>query len=173
MYTKLARRIQQLAYHQELQHFFPSNLFACSGKASVPKLVQTQLLPQLARQPAATEQTRAPQFEAAQFHLQTVDRIAGNLAVVGKQTQVRIPLLLFIKHGQRLAPGYLLLIVDLAEIENGSLHRFVGSNAMIFYNAEVAMNFTVFSEFDHGNTRLNHENDGKNTENRPQLRKFG
>jgi hypothetical protein len=57
-------------------------------------------------------------------------------------------LLLFIKHGQRLAPGYLLLIVDLAEIENGSLHRFVGSNAMIFYNAEVAMIFTVFYAMD-------------------------
>jgi hypothetical protein len=38
----------------------------------------------------------------------------------------------------------LLLIVDLAEIENGSLHRFVGSDAMIFYNAEVAVIFTVF-----------------------------
>jgi len=53
-------------------------------------------------------------------------------------------LLLFIKHGQRLAPCYLLLIVDFAEIENGSLHRFVGSEAMVFYNAEVAVIFTVF-----------------------------
>jgi len=80
--------------------------------------------------------------------LQTVDCIGGNLAIVGKQTQVRILFLLFIKHRQRLAPGYLLLIVDLAEIENGSLHRFVGRDAMVFYNAEVAVIFTVFFAMD-------------------------
>jgi hypothetical protein len=57
-------------------------------------------------------------------------------------------LLLFIKHGQRLAPCYLLLIVDFAEIENGSLHRFVGSEAMVFYNAEVTVIFTVFIAMD-------------------------
>jgi hypothetical protein len=46
------------------------------------------------------------------------------------------------------APCYLLLIVDFAEIENGSLHRFVGSDAMAFYNAEVAVIFTVFFAMD-------------------------
>jgi len=76
--------------------------------------------------------------------LQTIDRIGGNLAVVGKQTQVRILSLLFIKHRKRLAPGPLLLVVDLAEIENGSLYRLVGSDAMVFYDAELAMIFAVF-----------------------------
>jgi hypothetical protein len=106
------------------------------------------LAPQLAPQPAATEQPRTPQFQTDQFHLQAVNRIGGNLAVVGKQTQVRVLLLQFIKHRQRLAPGRLLLIVDFAEIENGSLHRFVGTEAMIFYNAEVAMIFTVLYAMD-------------------------
>jgi hypothetical protein len=50
----------------------------------------------------------------------------------------------WIKHRQRLAPCHLLLVVDLAEIENGSLHRFVGSDALVFYNAEVAMILAVF-----------------------------
>jgi hypothetical protein len=36
------------------------------------------------------------------------------------------------------------LVVDFAEIENGSLHRFARSHAMVFYNAEVAMILTVF-----------------------------
>jgi hypothetical protein len=72
----------------------------------------------------------------------------GNLAVVRKQTQVLIFLLLFVKHRQRLAPGRLLLIVDLAEIENGSLHRFVRSDSMVFYDAEVAMIFAVFFAMD-------------------------
>jgi hypothetical protein len=76
--------------------------------------------------------------------LQTVDRIGGNLAVVGKQTQVRKLLLLIVKHRQRLAPCRLLLIVDLAEIQNGSLYRFAGSDAMVFYDAEGPMIFAVF-----------------------------
>ena len=67
-----------------------------------------------------------------------------NLAVVGKQTQIGIFLLLFIEHRQRLALGRLLFVVDLAEIDNGSLYRLVGSQAMVFYDAEVAMIFAVF-----------------------------
>jgi hypothetical protein len=106
--------------------------------------MQTQLLLQLARQPATAEQPRPPQFQAAQFHLQTVDRIGRNLPVVGKQTQIGILLLLIIKHRQRLAPCRLLLIVDLTEIEDGSLHRLVGSNTMVFYDAEVAMILASF-----------------------------
>jgi len=76
--------------------------------------------------------------------LQTVDGIGGDFAVVGKQTQVRILLLLFVKHRQRLTPRRLLLIVDLAEIENGSLYRLAGSEAMVFYDAEVTMILAVF-----------------------------
>jgi uncharacterized membrane protein YkgB len=53
---------------------------------------------------ATAEQARTSQFKAAQFHLQAIHCIGGNLAVVGKQTQVRMLLLLFIKHRQRLAP---------------------------------------------------------------------
>jgi hypothetical protein len=60
--------------------------------------------------------------------------------------------------GQRLAPGRLLLIVDFAEIENGSLHRLAGTDAMVFYDAEVAMVFAVFFTIiaaqKHANDRL-------------------
>src|ERR1017187_282206 len=144
MHTKLAAWIQQPVHHQQLQHFFPRDVFPRSTNTSLPKLIQAQLLPQLTSEPAATEQTRPPQFQAAQFYLQTIDRIDGDLAVVGKQTQARICLLLFIKHRQRLAPCSLLLVVDLAEIENGSLHRLVGSDALVFYDAEIAMIFAIF-----------------------------
>src|ERR1700687_3403838 len=147
MHTKLAARIQQSVHHQELQHFFPRDVSPRSTKTSLPKLIQAQLLPQLTSEPAATKQTRPPQFQAAQFHLQTIDRIGGNLAVVGKQTQIRIFLLLFIKHRKRLAPCPLLLVIDLAEIENGSLYRLLGSDAMVFHDAEIAMIFAVFFAF--------------------------
>jgi hypothetical protein len=52
----------------------------------------------------------------------------------------------------------LLLIVDFAEIENGSLHRLAGTDAMVLYDAEVAMVFAVFFAIiatqKHANDRL-------------------
>jgi len=77
-------------------------------------------------------------------------------------------LLLFIKHQQRLAPGRLLFVVDLAEIDNGSLHRLAG-NQMVFCDAEVAM--IVSSETDDESIRLNNKTHGKKAEERRQLRK--
>ena len=75
-----------------------------------------------------------------------------------EQTQVLIFSFLFIKYRQRLAPCHLLLIVDPAEIENGSLHRFARSNALVFYNAEVAMILAVSFAMDaaqkHADCRL-------------------
>jgi hypothetical protein len=67
-------------------------------------------------------------------------------------------LLLLIEHRQRLRPGRLLFVVDLAEIDNGSLHRLAGSQAMVFYDAEVAMIVAVFFAIvaaqKHANCRL-------------------
>jgi len=45
---------------------------------------------------------------------------------------------------ERLAPCRLLLIVDLSEIENRSLHRFVGCDTAVFYDAKVAVILAVF-----------------------------
>jgi hypothetical protein len=53
-------------------------------------------------------------------------------------------LLLFIEHRHGLASSRLLFVVDLAAIDNGSLHRLAGSQAMVFYDAEVAMIRAVF-----------------------------
>src|SRR5258708_6390575 len=73
---------------------------------------------------------------------------AGVSRSSGKQTQVRILLLLFIKYRKRLAPCCLLLVVDLTQIENRSLHRSVGSQTMVFNDAEVAMILAVFVAVD-------------------------
>jgi hypothetical protein len=57
-------------------------------------------------------------------------------------------MLLFIKHGQSLEPGCLLVIVDLAKIENGSLHRLVRSDAMVFCDAEVTTTLAILFAMD-------------------------
>jgi len=93
----------------------------------------------------AAKQERISRFEAAQFHLQTVDCIDGNLAIFGKQTQVRMLILLFIKHCQRLAPSRLLLVDDLATADCQK----PGIKGMT-----LALYSGFFSERLDGNTRL-------------------
>jgi len=66
---------------------FPKRPLLAIQPGESPKTHVSPVAAQLAPQPATTEDTRAPQFEATHFHLQTVDGIGGNLAVVGKQTQ--------------------------------------------------------------------------------------
>ena len=82
-------------------------------------------------------------------------------------------MLLFIEHRQRLPPCCLLLVIDFAEIdfaeiENGWLHRLVGSEAMVFDDAEVAMIFAVFVAVD---TAQKH--DKRKPDLRPQRKVLG
>jgi hypothetical protein len=80
------------------------------------KLIQPELLPQLASQPAVAECPWPPQFQPAQVHLHAIQRVGGDLPVVGEQTHTGVALCVFIEHIQRLAPRSLLLAVDLTQI---------------------------------------------------------
>ena len=64
-----------------------------------------------------TENPRTPQFQAAQPHLHAVYDIARNLPIVREQAQRCVALFLLIEYLQRLAPGCLLLVIDLAQIQ--------------------------------------------------------
>ena len=143
MHAKLAARIEQTIDHQQPQHLLPTHRFAPFRQPLLPELIQPQLLPQLACQPAVAEYPRPPQFQPAQLHLHAVDRIGGKFPVVRKQTQRPIALFFLIEHLQRLAPRCLLLIVDLAQIQHCPLHRLAARHTAILHDAEVAMVLAV------------------------------
>src|ERR1035437_7661772 len=77
------------------------------------------------------------------FTCNTVQRVGGNLPVVGKQTHAGVALFVFIEHIQCLAPRSLLLVVDLAQIQNRPLHRLVAGQSPILHDAEVAVILAV------------------------------
>src|SRR5947209_5031855 len=52
MHAKLAASIKQAIHHQQPQYFLPTHPFPALRQPLLPKLVQPQLLPQLAGQPA-------------------------------------------------------------------------------------------------------------------------
>jgi len=109
-----------------------------------PELIQTQLLPQLASQPAVAEHAWPPQLQTAQPNLCAVHGIGGKLAIVREQTHRGEALFRLVEYLQRLSPRRLLLIVDLAEIQDRALRRFAAGQPSVLDDAEVAMVLAVF-----------------------------
>ena len=71
MQAKLAARIDQSVYDQQLQHLVPTDCLAALLEALPPSLLQPQLMPKFASQPAVAESTRSPQLKPAEPDLQT------------------------------------------------------------------------------------------------------
>jgi hypothetical protein len=85
VHAELAARIEQPVHLPVVATLFPKGRLPATRRGAHPKspALQAQLLPQLARQPAATEQTRAPQLETAQFQMVFYDaEVATILAIL-------------------------------------------------------------------------------------------
>src|SRR5215510_7006415 len=144
MHAELAAGIEQTIDDQQPQYLFPTHRFPAWWHTLAPELIQAQLLPQLASQPAVAEHAWPPQLQTAQANLYAVHRIGGKLAVVRKQTHRGEALFRLVEYLQRLPPRRLLLIVDLAEIQHRALRRFAAGQPSVLNDAEVAMVLTVF-----------------------------
>src|SRR5205085_1250507 len=145
MHAEFAAGIEQTIDHQQPQHLLPTYRFTTFRQTLSPELVEAQLLPEFAGQPATTENARTPQFQPAQAHLHAVDGIGGNFPIVGKQTHGCEALFTFVEYIERLAPRGLLLIVDLAEIENGALRGLAAGQPPVLDHAEIPMILAVLA----------------------------
>ena len=145
MHAEFAAGIEQTIDHQQPQHLLPTYRFTAFGQTLSPELIEAQLLPKLAGQPATTENARTLQFQPAQAHLHTVDGIGGDFPIVGKQTHRGEALFGLVEYIQRLAPRRLLLIVDLAEIENGALCCLAAGQSPVLDHAEIPMILAVLA----------------------------
>src|SRR5262249_22594576 len=95
MHTELAARIEQAIHNQKQQYFLPTDGLAPFRQALLPELVQAELMPQLARQPAVAKYARSSQFQSAQFDLHAVQRAVRKLPVIGEQTHRGVSLFVF------------------------------------------------------------------------------
>ena len=82
--------------------------------------------------------------QLGEFGLKSVEHFGGNLAVFGEQTDLFGELIGFINHLQAFAPGGLLGVVDLTQIEDGALGSVAGAQTAVFDDAPVAMFLAVF-----------------------------
>jgi hypothetical protein len=111
----------------------------------LPELIQSQLLIQLAGQPARAPLPRAVQLHRIQAHLDAVTLgVFGKLAVRGEQRELRALLHVFIEGFNDATPGLALAIVDLAQIQNLALHYPTIGAALGFNDVPVAMLLAVF-----------------------------
>jgi hypothetical protein len=76
--------------------------------------------------------------------LHAIQRVGWRLPVIREQTHCRVTLFLLVEHLQCLAPRGLLLVINLAQIEHGPLHRPAVGHSPVLDDAEVPMILAVF-----------------------------
>ena len=85
------------------------------------------------------------QLHRLEPYLHTVTVGAGrNLPVGWKQRQLTVSLRVFVKRFNQLAPGILLAVVDLAEIQHLTLHHLATSTPPVLDDVPVTMLLPVF-----------------------------
>jgi hypothetical protein len=145
MHAELAGGIEQTIDHQQAQHLLPAHRLAALRQTLLPELIEFQLLPQLACQPAASKQARPPQLEAAEAHRHGVQRVGGNRTILREQAHRGVTLVGLVEYLQRPSPRSLLLIVDLAQIQNRTLRRLAAGQTTVLDDAEVTMVLAVLT----------------------------
>ena len=143
MHAELAARIDQPVHHEQLQHLRPTDFLAARRQMPLPEMIQLQLTPEFAAQPTVAEGPRAPQLHFAQLDLDGIQGIKRDRPVFGKQTQCRRALLALVEDFQGLAPGGLLAVVDLTQIQHAALDDSAGLQAAAFLDAVVAVFLAV------------------------------
>jgi hypothetical protein len=140
----LAAGIQQPIGHQDLQHPIPARALAAGRQAGRPKLIQPQLFPQLARQPASAPLPGPVQREFAEPNPHDI-RVGHRAdAVLGKQRHRARARLAFLENLDGLAPGLFLTVIDLAQVERVALHHPTAGYTPVFHQTVIPMFLAIF-----------------------------
>jgi hypothetical protein len=138
-----AARVDEAVGDQGLQDVQPARTLAAGWQTRLPEGVQLQLFPQFAGQPAGAPLPRVAQLQPTQLDL---DDLAGQLRsrpVFREQGHLRRGGAVLVEDRDGAAPGRLLGIVDLAEVEHLALHHPPVGHPAILHHAPVAVLLAV------------------------------
>src|ERR1700677_2954521 len=106
-----------------------------------------QSFPKPASQPAVAIAARPAELHLVELHGNRIHGPRWQRPVIGEQTQFAILAAILVKDFQRPAPGFLLAVVDLAEVQNLPLRTIPTAGAAILDDAEVSMRFPILAAF--------------------------
>ena len=138
----LAPGIDQPVAGQNLQHVQPARALPARGQARLPEPVQLQPVPQGQGQPARPPLARVVQRHSRDVDLHHLAVQRRRLPILGKQRHLPQFRPAF-QHLDRAAPRRALAVVDLAEIQDLSLHDPAAAHAAVFDHAPVAVLLAV------------------------------
>ena len=141
--TSLSLPGSQPVTNQRLDHVQPARALARRRQLVRPEIVQPQLVPQVASQPAATPLPWLAQFQGVEPDVHGLAVQRRHLPVGGEQGKLCRANPALSEHFNGLAPCRLLGLVDLAQIEHMALHHTARGAAPAFHNAPVAVPFAV------------------------------
>ena len=123
----------------------PAGSFAGIGQTGRPETVELQLLIELAGEPARSPLPRPMQLHGPEPDLHAMALgVFGQRPIGGEQRQLGRLLRILVENFDHPAPGLLLAVVDLAEIEHLPLHHLAAGAALALDNAPVAVLLAVF-----------------------------
>src|SRR5208283_6080911 len=140
--TPFAAGREQAVEREHAQHFLPVRAFATAPQPRAEEGVQLKLAPELIAQPAGTPSAGPGELQLVQAHLHGQRIMGRRRAILGKERALTNLALLFIEDRDGLLPGGALRVVDLAQIENVSLH-YAAANAPALDDGPGAMLLAV------------------------------
>src|SRR5271166_3458153 len=142
--TPFAGWIDEPVADQRLKDVAPAGPFARIGQTSRPEAVERQLLIELAGEPARAPLPRPMQLHGPEPDLHAIALgVIGQRSIGGEQGQLSGLLRPLVEGLDHPAPGFLLAVVDLAEIKHLPLHHLAAGAALALDNAPVAVLLAV------------------------------
>jgi hypothetical protein len=129
----LAARIQQPVTAQGLEHMFPVGSLPRTAQSLPPKLIESKLLPQLAKQPAASPLPGPVKLEIAQTHPHPLGQVRSISCFSREELELLNLILVLVENLDRTNPLPLLAVVDLAQIQNRVLHHTTSAAATVLH----------------------------------------
>ena len=139
----LAAGVDQAVGDQRLQHVQPPCPLPRRRQPGRPEVIQPQLIPHMAGQPAGAPLPRPVQPQTAQPDMHHIAVQCRCLPILGEQRDLSGLLAVLVKRLNRPAPRRALAVIDLAQIQHMPLHRPPARHPAVLHDAPVAVLLAV------------------------------
>ena len=143
MQPPFATGVDQSVGHQGLQDVQPAGPLSGRWQSWRPEVIQPQLIPQVAGQPAGAPLPRPAQLQSVDPNMHHIAIQHRRRAVLREQRELPGVLATFVERLERPAPGGSLVVIDLAQMQHVPLHRPPARHSAVLDDAPVTVLLAV------------------------------